>query len=178
MTRPRQRDIQGVEFFALALKTLGLQRGQGAGGGLAFADQKHKLGRVLGLARPVNQHAHGVGVALGGVGVEQQHGVRLQALGAVDGEQAHGQWVHGGGRQHATAFEGAHKGVGRGVAPTAQLQGHGQQGAQVGQHRVALAGRRHAGKARQHVAIGVNGLQRVMRRQLVQPRLPLKKNGT
>ena len=57
------------------------------GGLLSLAkDEAARIGRFV---RPVDEGAHGVGFGRGGLGVQQQHGVRFQPLGAVNGEQAH-----------------------------------------------------------------------------------------
>ena len=172
MARSRQGHIQRVELLAFARGLLGCQRLLGAGGRAAFADQKDKFAWLAGLARPVDQHAHAVGVALHRVGVQQQHGLGLQPFGAVDRQQPNGAVVQRGRRQRAAGLERAYKAIGRGVAPAIKRQRHAEQRAQVGQHGLALDGRRGGDKARQHIAVGVNGLQRVVRRQAVQPALP------
>ena len=176
MTGARQGHIQRIELFAFARGLLGCQRLLGAGGRPAFADQKNKLARCAGLAGPVDQHAHAVGVALCRVGVQQQHGLGLQPLGAVNRQQANGAVADTGRRQRAAGLERADKAVRRGVAPAIERQRHSQQRAQVGQHRRALQRRRGGYKARQHIAVAINALQRVVRRQAVQPALPAHKN--
>ncbi len=91
----------------------------------------------------------------------------------MDGEQTHRQRIHCRGRQHAPGLEGTHKGIGRGETPAAQLQRDAKQRAQIGQHRVALVGGRRRAEARQHVAVAIDGLQRVMWRPLAEPAFPL-----
>ncbi len=168
----RQRHVQGVEFFALALRLLRRQRSHSASGWLAFTGQKHKFVRPCRLARPVHQHPHGVSVALRCIRIQQQHHLRFQPLGAMDGEQAHRQRVDRRRRQHAAGFKDAHKSVGRGKTPATQLQRHRKQGAQIGRHGLPLTDGGRCRKTRQHVAIRVDGLQRVVRRQLVEPVFP------
>ncbi len=90
----------------------------------------------------------------------------------MDGEQAHGMWVDRRRRQHAAGFEGAHKSIRRGVTSAAELQRNAQQGTQVRQHGFALIGGHRRGEARKHVAMGVDGLQGVVRRQLIKPAFP------
>ena len=173
MARAGQRHVQSIEFFALTLQPLSVQGPHRTGRRLAFAGQKYKLERPSGFTRPVDQHAHGVGVALRGVGVEQEHRFGFQSFGAVNGQQAYGLAVDRSRGQHAPGFEGAHKSVGRGVAPAPHLQGNAQQRAQVGQYGLALVHRRCRAEAGQHVTIRVDRLQGVVRRHLVNPAPPL-----
>ena len=168
--------IQHVELFALAGLLLGGQGRLGAGGRVGFAGQKHKAGGHGLLAGPVHQHAHGLGFLGARVGVEQQHAARLQPLGAVYGEQANRLRIDPARGAHAAFFHGAHKRVRREVAATIVLQRGRQQGAQVGQHRRALRGGRSRCKTRQHITVLVDGVQGVVRRQGVDPRLILSQN--
>ena len=144
---------------------------------MALTGEEHKFNRRCRLAWPVHQHAHGVKFSRLGVSVQQQHRFSLQALGTVDCEQAHGILHRRRRGLHATGFESAHQGIRRGVTATAELQRHTQQRTQIGQHRLALrAWCRHC-KAGQHVAITIDGLQRIVRRKLVNPAFPAGKNG-
>ena len=95
----------------------------------------------------------------------------------MDGQQAHGLAVDRHRGQQAARFQRAHHAVRRDVAPAVALQRHGQQGAQIGQHRQALGGGRGGDEAGQHVAIVVNRLQRVVRRQAVEPAFPARQRG-
>jgi hypothetical protein len=74
------------------------------GGRVSLARQAEAPRRGL-LARPVDQHAHGLGPRRAGVGVEQQHDGRFEALGAVDREQPHGFGMAEGRAAHALRAE-------------------------------------------------------------------------
>ena len=163
--------VEHVEFFALAGLLFSGQGHLGAGRRTGFAGQKDKACGLGLFARPVHQHTHGFGLLRAGVGVEQQHAARFQPLGAVHGEQAHRLRIHPAGRAHAAFFHGAHKGIGREVAPAVVLQRGREQRAQIGQHRHALRGGRSGGKAGQYVGVLVDGVQRIVRRQSVHPGL-------
>ena len=63
MAGPGHGHIQGVEFFSLPLTPLGRQCVYRAGRWLALAGQKNKSNRGWRLARPVDQDAHGFGLA-------------------------------------------------------------------------------------------------------------------
>ncbi len=124
-----------------------------------------------GFARPVHQHTHALGRGRLGIGVEQQHGVRLQTLGAVDGEQPHGLRLRSLRRPDAPGLERAHETVGGEKTPAVLRQCLPEQAVQLDQHSLALARRNGHRKARQHVAFSVDGGQRVVRRQAVGPAL-------
>ena len=74
-------------------------------------------------------------------------------------------------RLKAASFKRAHKSVRSGIAPAVKLQGYAEQGAQIGKHSAAAGGRRCGCKPCQHVAVLVDCLQRIMRRQAVHPAL-------
>ena len=95
----------------------------------------------------------------------------------MNGQQAHGVGLQAQRSLQASGLEGAHQAVGRGESATVQRQRATQQSPQVAQHSGALAVGGGRAKAGQHVAVVVNGLQRVMRRQLGQPALPSHQNG-
>ena len=174
---PGDGNVERVQFLALALGHFGGQGVLGAGGRAGFAGQEDEAPRQRLLARPVHQHGHGFGLFAARVGVEQQHAVRLQAFGAMHGEQAHGLGIGTAGGGHATLLHGAHEGVGGEVAATVLLQRAGQQRTQVGQHAGALRRGGAGSKARQHVAVLVDGLQRIVRGQVRHPFAVLRQIG-
>ena len=90
----------------------------------------------------------------------------------MNGQQSHSLGVDGSGRQHAAGLERAHKRIRRGVTSATELQRHPKQRTQVGQHGFALVGRCSTGEARQHIAIAIDRLQRVMGGPLIKPALP------
>ena len=164
--------VQGVEFLTPAGQLFLRQNRLGAQRRALLGHQKHKLLGRRGLAGPVDQHRHAVGIARDGVGVQQQHGFGFQSLGAVNGQQAHGVGLQAQRRQQAAGLQGAHQAVGRGEAAPVQRQRHAQQRSQVAEHCRALAVRCGRAKTGQHVAVVINGLQRVMRWQLGKPAFP------
>ena len=172
VARPGQRHIERIEFFAFALCALVVKVLHCAGRRPAFTGHEDKFLRPPGMAWPVDQHPHSLGSTLGSIRVEQQHRPRFQTLGAVDGQQTYCRIVDRRRRQHTTGFQGAHERIRRGIPPATNLQCGREQGAQIRQHRVALRSRRRDGKTRQHVAIAIDGLQRIVGRQLVQPGFP------
>ena len=97
--------------------------------------------------------------------------MRLQALGTVNRQQPNGIGVDSRRRLQPASLEGAHKGVGRGIPAAVKLQRDVQQGAQVGQHRGPGLLGRGSGKACQHIAMVIDCLQGVVRRQTVDPTL-------
>ena len=76
----------------------------------------------------------------------------------------------------AAGLERAHKTIRRGVTPAVEGQRHTEQRAQIRQHRAALRRRGRRAKTRQHIAVVVNALEGIVRRQAVQPALPLGQN--
>ena len=160
--------VQGVQLFAPPGGLFLNQCFRSAGWRRAFADQKHKLVRGQRLAGPVDKHAHAIGASRGGVGVEQQHGLGLQALGTVNGEQPHGIGVDSRRCLQATRLERADKSIWRCIAATIDLQSGCQQRPQIGQHRPPAGSRCSSSKAGQHVATVVNSLQRIVWWQGVQ----------
>ena len=177
MPRTREGHIQRVQLFATTRQLLGRDGLCGAGRRPAFADQEDELLRPRRLAGPVDQHAHAVCAALCRIKVKQQHGLGFQPLGAVNRQQPYCAFADRGGRQRAAGFQGTHESIRRGITPAVQVQRHCQQRAQIGQHGAALQRRRGGGKARQHIAVVVNRLQRVVRRQAVNPTFPSGQNG-
>ena len=165
--------VKRIEFFAALLVLLGCQQIDGARRRVAFAGQKDEAARRGRFARPVDEGAHGVGFGRGGLGVQQQHGVRFQPLGAVNGEQAHGVARTGCGRQggRAAFAQGAHKGPGGQKAAALQVERQRQQAAQLRQRALALVRRGGCGVAGKGVAVVEDGLQRVVRGQAGQPGL-------
>ena len=135
------------------------------------------MGRC-GLPRPVHQHAHGLSLGRGRVGVKQQHQRGFQPLSPMHGEQAHGVCIGPLWRFDATGLERAHQGIGRGVTSAIHLQNGGQQGLQIGQHTRAQGVGRSRRKAGQHIAVLVNGVQRVVRRECVEPAFVLGQNSS
>ena len=91
-------------------------------------------------------------------------------------QQADGLRIGPAGGAHAALLHGAHKRIGREVAAPVVLQRGGQQRTQVGLHGLALGGGRGGGKAGQHVAVLVDGVQGIVRRQALHPALVLKQN--
>jgi hypothetical protein len=82
----------------------------------------------------------------------------------------------GPGARTAPLLQRAHKRVGREVAAPVVLQ-RGTPAARAGWPAPpGAAGRRGGGKAGQHVAMVVDGVQRIVRRQAVHPALVLKQN--
>jgi len=177
MLGTRHGHVEHVQFFAAAGLLLSSQRGFGAGRGGRFAGEKNKGRRHGLLARPIHQHAHGLCFLRAGVGVEQQHAVGLQPLGTVHRQQADGLRIGPAGRAHAALLHGPHKRIGREVAAAIVLQRCRQQRAQVGLHRLALGDWGSSGEAGQHVAVLVDGMQRIMRRQATHPGLVLGQNS-
>ena len=92
-------------------------------------------------------------------------------------QQLHG--LGGGVARHGQllAAQRAQPLVGRQKAPALHAQGGGQQRAQLRQHVGALGRGGSGGKARQHVAVGVDGLQRVVRGQVQKPLAVLHQIG-
>ena len=92
-------------------------------------------------------------------------------------QQAHGVQVHCSRRLQPTRLQCPHKGVRRGVTPAVDLQGRPQKRPQVGQHGCPT--RRWSGRSKsgQHIALGVNSLQCIMRRQGIYQRLVLHEYG-
>ena len=88
-------------------------------------------------------------------------------------QQTNGLRIGPAGGAHAALLHGAHKRIGREVAAPVVLQRGGQQRTQVGLHGLALGGGRGGGKAGQHVAMFVDGVQRIVRRQALHPALVL-----
>ena len=172
----RHGHVEHVQLLAAAGLLLGGQGGLGTGGRVGFAGQKDEgRGRGL-LAGPVHQHAHGFGLLRAGVGVQQQHAIGLQPLGPVHRQQSDGLRIGPAGGAHSALLHGAHKRIGREVAAPVVLQRSGQQRTQVGLHGLALGDGRGGGKAGQHVAVLVDGVQRIVRRQALHPALVLKQN--
>ncbi len=94
----------------------------------------------------------------------------------MHGEQAHGVGIGQRGRRHAARLERTHQRIRRGVARAVHLQGGGQQRLQVGQHGLTLGGRRGRHKARQHIAVHEDGVERIVRRQRIEPAFPSGQN--
>ncbi|MNV44181.1 hypothetical protein D3C71_1359300 [compost metagenome] len=172
----RHGHVEHVQLLAAAGLLLGGQRGFCAGRRVRFAGQKDKGRRHGLLARPVHQHTHGLGFLRAGVGVEQQHAVGLQPLGAVHRQQANGLRIGPARRAHAALLHGPHKRIGREVAAAVVLQRCRQQRAQVGLHCLTLGDRDSSGEAGKHVAVLVDGMQRIVRRQATHPVLVLNQN--
>ena len=177
LLRARQRHIQGVEFLAGARLAFDGHGDLHAGRHRTLAGEEDEALRRLGLARPVQQHAHGLRLRRRRVGVEQQHELGLQPLGAMHGQQAHGVGIGQRGCRHTAGLERAHQRIRGGVACAIHLQGGSQQRLQVGQHGLALWGRGGGHEARQHVTVVEDGIERIVRRQGVEPALPADQNG-
>ena len=174
---PRQCHIQAVQFLALARRQLDLHGLHGAGGRLGLTHQKQKPLRRRAGARPVHQHPHGFRAWRRRIGVQQQHQVSLQPLGAVYRQQAHGPaaghltFGRQGRGSDAARLEGAHQRMGREVAATVLGQRRTQHGPQVVEHPLALGGGGSSGKTCQHVPMVVDGAEGIMGRQVVHPLL-------
>ena len=171
-TRARHRDIQRIDLLALALRDLNVQGLHGTRRWAGFAGKKDELDGLCAFTRPIDQHTHGVRVALFGVGVQQQHNISLQAFCAMDGQEPDSRFHQCRWGLHAACFERTHEAIGRDKPSAVQLQRHSEQGAQVRQYSTALHARCRLRKLRKHIAIVKNGLQRIMRWQLVHPGFP------
>ena len=93
-------------------------------------------------------------------------------------EQAHGLCVGSIGRLDTAGLEGTYQGIGCGVTPTVDLQGSRQQGLQIGQHILTQSIGRSRRKARQHIAVLVDGAESVVRRKGVEPIFVLHQGGS
>ena len=130
--------------------------------------------RHCSFARPIQQHSHALGIARRRVCVQQQHRLGLQTLGAVNGQEPHRVCTDSGRRQNTTGPECPHQGIGGGVTPAVDLQRNRQQRTQICQHGIALCRRCSGGKTGQYIAVVIQSLQRIMRRQAVQPKAPAR----
>ena len=115
--------------------------------------------------RPVHQQRGTLRLGRLGIGVDQDHRARLQALGPVHGEQLHRRSrCHTGGLDTPGAHR-THKAVDRGKAPAVV----GQRGAQQGLHGVQGPGtprRGHRGRQPgQQVALVHDAVQQIVWRQ-------------
>ena len=169
----RHRHVQGIDLFALAFALFVGQQFGYVGTGPVFTGQKDKPAGCIGLPWPIQQDAHGFCFGCIGIGVQNQHRMRLETLGTMNRQQSHGVGLHGRRRNFRTCLERAHQLIRGYKTPATHLQGDPQQGLQIGQNGLALAGWRSACKPGQHVAMAVNGLQSIVWRQLLNPPLIL-----
>ena len=124
-------------------------------------------------ARPVYAQGHAFGFFLLAVGVYEQDEFGFKPFGSVYGKQAHGVGADGvGGGLAAAVAHGAHPLVGAGIAATIERQSLGGQGLQALKHGYALRGRGGGGVAGEQVAFAVDGIERVVRGEVLQPVLP------
>ena len=172
-----ERHVKPVQLFAA---TGGLFNGQyigHAGRWFGFAGQVDKTPGVGGLARPVHQYAHGLRFLCFAIGVQQQNKWRLQPFGAMHSQEPHSLGISPHRRGVAAGTQGAHQRIGSDVPPTIHLQRCREQSTQIRQHGVTLVGGCGDGKTGQHIAMVVDGAERVIRRQSVDPSLPQRQRG-
>ena len=90
----------------------------------------------------------------------------------MDGHQADALGARLRRRRRIAAAQGPHPMVGIGVASSVQRQRVARQGLQPFDHAGALAGRRAIAVTREQIAFAIDGVQRIMRKALLQQILP------
>ena len=87
--RARHRDVEPVQLLALARPQLVVERGAQRVRAAVLVVDEGASRRPLGLDRPLDEQRRRRRVGALRLGVHHEHGVGLESLGAVHGEQAH-----------------------------------------------------------------------------------------
>ena len=124
----RHRDVEPVQLFALARAHLLVERGTQRGRAAVLVVDEGAARRPLGLDRPLDQQRRRRRVGSLGLGVDHEHGVGLEPLRAVHGEQAHGRRAHRQCRLQRPLLQRPHERIRRRVATAVErerLREHG-----------------------------------------------------